>query len=359
MSMTVHISRKTFVHKGATVFLGDALDLYPWWPAPVAIVSDGPYGLGSFPGDPPTPDRLDEWYRPHVEQWSQRATPQTTLWFWNSELGWAKVHHLFEEFGWEYRNCHIWDKGIGHIAGNSNSKTLRKFPVVSEVCVQYTKTAFFKFQGTLLPMKEWLRAEWARTGLPLNLTNAACGVKNAATRKYFTRDHLWYYPPPEAFERLVEYANRHGRKEGRPYFSNDGKRSLTADEWGRMRAKFNFANGITNVWQENAVRGNERIKTQLKCVHMNQKPLSLLQLCIQASTDPGDTVWEPFGGLCSVSVAARMLGRRSFAAEINEDYFQAACKRLEQSDELFSETAGTETSPASGDVEALPALSAD
>ena len=120
----------------------------------------------------------------------------TTLWFWNTEIGWANVHPTLVEHGWEYRNCHIWDKGIAHIAGNSNSKTLRKFPVATEVCVQYTKKAFFKADGIQMDMQQWLRYEWERTGLPLYKTNEACGVRNAATRKYFTKDHLWYYPPP-------------------------------------------------------------------------------------------------------------------------------------------------------------------
>ena len=35
-------------------------------------------------------------------------------------------------------------------------------------------------------------------------TNVASGVKNAASRKYFTPDHLWYFPPAEAFEKIGE-----------------------------------------------------------------------------------------------------------------------------------------------------------
>jgi site-specific DNA-methyltransferase (adenine-specific) len=318
-----------------SIYLGDALGLYARWPPPTVILSDGPYGLASFPGDPPTTDRLDEWYRPHVEQWSHYATPETTLWFWNSELGWAKVHHLFEEYGWEYRSCHIWDKGIAHIAGNCNGTTIRKFPVTTEVCVQYTKTAFFRFQGSVLPMKDWLRAEWERSGLPLYVANRACGVRNAATRKYLTLDHLWYYPPPEAFERLAEHANKHGRKEGRPYFSADGKRPINGDEWSRMRAKFHFESGITNVWQEGAVRGGERLKKRSKCLHMNQKPLRLLELCIRCSSDEGDVVWEPFGGLCSAAIASHNTGRKCYSAEINPEYFEEARKRLERTDALF------------------------
>ncbi len=46
---------------------------------------------------------------------------------------------LLANNGWQYRCTNIWDKGIGHIAGNVNSKTIRQFPIVTEVCVQYVR----------------------------------------------------------------------------------------------------------------------------------------------------------------------------------------------------------------------------
>lgn len=46
--------------------LADALNRYTTWPSPTVIVSDGPYGLGLFPGEPPVPEGLLEWYEPHV-----------------------------------------------------------------------------------------------------------------------------------------------------------------------------------------------------------------------------------------------------------------------------------------------------
>ena len=69
---------------------GDAMDWYDVWPSPTVIISDGPYGLGSYPGDPPTHEGLAEWYKPHAKKWAERASAQTTLWFWNSEIGWVK-----------------------------------------------------------------------------------------------------------------------------------------------------------------------------------------------------------------------------------------------------------------------------
>jgi hypothetical protein len=309
--------------------------LYAAWPSPVCIIADGPYGVSGFPGDLATAATLADWYRPHVEAWSRYSTPLTTLWFWGTELGWASVHSLLQEFDWEYRACHIWDKGMSHVAGNSNTQTLRKFPVVTEVCVQYTKAARFRVAGRVMSMQEWLRYEWTRSGLPLRESNEACGVLNAATRKYLTADHLWYYPPPEAFERLAKYANARGGRAGRPYFSVNGERPISAAEWSRLRAKFKCEPGITNVWREPQVAGLERVQGQrngmkykFSSLHGSQKPLRLIELIVRCCTEADDVVWEPFGGLCPGALVCEALGRRYYAAEIIGEFFLAAKHRL-------------------------------
>jgi hypothetical protein len=317
---------------GVQIELADAIDRYAEWPAPTTIVVDGPYGVGGFPGDPPTPEGLDEWYAPHAAAWAKHALPATSLWFWGTEISWAKVHPVLDLHGWEYRSAHVWDKGIGHIAGNVNGNTIRRFPVVTEVCVHYTRRVELRTgDGELLPMMQWLRKEWQRSHLPLYKTNEACGVKNAATRKYFTQDHLWYFPPPEMMERLAFYARRHGKPTRHPYFSLDGKTQLTAGQWAKMRSKWHHVHGITNVWSEPPVRGVERLKNEkAKCIHANQKPLRLIDLTIRATTDPDDVVWEPFGGLCSAAITARRSNRRCYSAEIDPEIYAAATERLKQ-----------------------------
>ncbi len=318
----------SFRRGGVTIHHAPAESLYDRWPAPTCIIADGPYGIGGFDGDPPTPARLAEWYRPHIAAWTRRATPQTTLWFWGTEVGWATVHGEIVGSGWEYRNCHVWNKGPGHIAGNANSLTLRKFPVVTEICVQYVKAARFEVEGRAISMQGWLRHEWSRAGLPLSRANAACGVKNAATRKYLTACHLWYFPPVEAFERLAAYANRHGLRGGRPYFSTDGKKPLPGAAWEKMRAKFHCEVGVTNIWSTPALRGPERLKLGAGALHTNQKPRDLFERIIRACTDAGDVVWEPFGGLCPGAVASAKLGRRYVGAEVLPDFYRAATERL-------------------------------
>jgi len=60
--------------------------------------------------------------------------------------------------------------------------------------------------------------------------------------------------------------------------------------------------------------------------HLNQKPVAFMRRIVRAATDMGDTVWEPFGGLCTASVAAVEAGRDAFAAE-PDPYFSSLAKQ--------------------------------
>lgn len=318
-----------------TLCKGDALHFYDDWAAPTVIISDGPYGLGKFPGEDHSPDRLAEWYAPHAAAWAKHSEPFTTLWFWNSEIGWAKSHSALEMHGWQYEETVIWDKGIAHIAGNVNSKTIRGVPVVTEVAVRYTRKATLQtIDGIELTFKEWLRHEWQRSGLPMSQSNEACGVANAATRKYLTQCHLWYFPPGDAVAAMASWCMRYGAKTERPYFSLDGINPPKAEAWDRMRAKWHHVHALTNVWREPPVHGAERVKNPKGTgyLHANQKPLALMERQINASSERGDVVWEPFGGLMSASVAAVRLNRKAYTAEINPTFFEAAKRRVK--DEL-------------------------
>lgn len=320
-------TEKVWSGDGVSVSFGDSLAFYDAWDQPTTIVSDGGYGVLGFEGDTSDHLGLPDWYEPHVAEWARHSTPQTTLWFWNSEIGWAAVHPILERHGWRYVNANIWNKGKGHIAGNVHTAKIRRFPVVTEVCVQYTLQATVRRR----PLREWLLEEWKRSGLPIRKANDACGVADAAVRKYLDQGHLWYFPPPEMFARLQEYANTFGNPSGRPYFSLDGATPGTAEQWAKMRAKFHCPYGVTNVWERPALRGSERVAVPGgKAIHLNQKPLDLLTRIVEASTDPCDVVWEPFGGLFSVCVAAHRLKRRCFSAEIDPVYYSYGLNRLKR-----------------------------
>lgn len=312
------------------LFNEDVMSLYNTWPSPVVIVSDGPYGVKGYPGDLESSDYLPEWYEPHIVQWSKSATPQTTLWFWNTEIGWAKIHPILEKHGWEFKSCNIWDKGKGHIAGNVNTTTISRFPVVTEVCVQYVKRPSFLINDEHYSMQEWLIHEWGRTKIPFSRTNEICGVKDAATRKYFTKSNLWYMIPAESFGKIAEYANLHGDKNGKPYFSIDGKNILTSSEWQNYKSKFYCPFGVTNVWSLPQLKGKERLTVKGRAVHLNQKPMELINRIVSSSSDENDVIWDPFGGLFTTAISCHRLKRIIYSAEIDFDVYKHGIDRLEK-----------------------------
>ena len=304
----------SFKRFGARVTHGDSMVLYPRWRAPACIMVDGPYGIGGYPGDPKSYDELPGFYEPHIKAWSGRAVPETTLWFWGTELGWATVHPLLKEAGWFYRALNVWDKGMGHVAGNVNTGTIRSFPVVSEVCAQYVRASKLELaDGSLVFGGDWMRSEWIRTGLPMREANKACGVKDAATRKWLTKEEaLWYAPPQDRYDALVAYANRHGAKDGRPYFSRELK---------IRRARFQCEFGVTNVWSVPQLSKADRQG------HPNTKPHGLVKRIVSVSTVAGDMVWEPFGGTCPAArVTLELAGRESESAEVSVEFYESAKK---------------------------------
>lgn len=330
VTLTAPPNVETWSDDAVSLYFGDSLTHYGNWEVPHVIVSDGAYGILGFEGDTSDHIGIPAWYEPHIKAWSEKATAQTTLWFWNSEIGWAAVHPILERYGWRYMNANIWNKGKAHIAGNVNTAKIRRFPVVTEICVQYV----FEPRIDSLTLQHWLYREWKRTGLAFRKANVACGVADVAVRKYLDQGHLWYYPPPEMFAKMAAYANEHGDPEGRPYFSRDGQSAMTQNEWAAMRSTFNCPMGVTNVWERNPLKGVERIRVPEisgKAAHLNQKPLDLMRMIIEASSKPEHVVWEPFGGLFSASLAAKQTGRRAFAAEIDPTYFQIGLSRFKQS----------------------------
>lgn len=64
--------------------------------------------------------------------------------------------------------------------------------------------------------------------------------------------------------------------------------------------------------------------------HPTQKPIGILEPLILYSTNPGDTVLDPFMGSGSTLVAAKLNGRKAVGIEVDERYCEIAARRLDQ-----------------------------
>ncbi|MBQ6746743.1 MAG: hypothetical protein IJR07_06825 [Bacteroidaceae bacterium] len=174
----------------------NSLDCYARWPRPTVIFVDGPYGIGGFPGDPKDTKLLPEVYAPHVAEWSKYAMPDTTLWFWGTELGWARMHPYLEVNGWNYEQTFVWNKGIGHVGlirKNGRKDILLGIELKSWFILSKEGEPSFRYRtaaeacdyGDLLSIIPWY------------LSNAVCGHPVFATP--------WVYSAKAAAEATKRY----------------------------------------------------------------------------------------------------------------------------------------------------------
>lgn len=107
----------------------------------------------------------------------------------------------------------------------------------------------------------------------------------------------------------------------------------TPSSSSRQRYTFNYKqmremNGgkqMQNVWK---IGRTPQIEKQYG-FHPTQKPLTLVERCLQACTQEDDLVFDPFLGSGTTGVAALKLGRRFIGCDTNEDYLKIAQHRLD------------------------------
>ncbi len=81
--------------------------------------------------------------------------------------------------------------------------------------------------------------------------------------------------------------------------------------------------GHPGIWRAGAARFDEGGQ-----VHPTQKPLRLMRQLVEAFSDPGELVLDPFAGSGTAAVACRLLGRAFLGWEINAAYHAAAQRRI-------------------------------
>ena len=97
-----------------------------------------------------------------------------------------------------------------------------------------------------------------------------------------------------------------------------------------------FVKGQTWTWNQDQVGAGTiwkiaRSQTQQGKQHPVAFPVKIPTRCIAAVSVANDTVFDPFMGSGTTGVAASDMGRRFIGIEIDQKYFDIACKRIEHS----------------------------
>lgn len=70
------------------------------------------------------------------------------------------------------------------------------------------------------------------------------------------------------------------------------------------------------------------VNSSEKRIHPTQKPLKVIEFCINKFTQPNDLILDPFMGSFTTAVACHKTGRRYIGAELDKEYFEKGTERL-------------------------------
>tara|TARA_R110002049_G_scaffold12036_4_gene54751 strand:- start:546 stop:1217 length:672 start_codon:yes stop_codon:yes gene_type:complete len=123
---------------------------------------------------------------------------------------------------------------------------------------------------------------------------------------------------------------------GYNYYSDLLPRSKQIYVWNKGVRNMHFNDcelAWCSGWRE-ASRIFDLSPNGLKKDHPTQKPLPLMQWCITRLPKDVDTILDPFMGSGTTGVACAKMGRKFIGIELDQEYFDMACKRI---DEAYSQ----------------------
>lgn len=84
---------------------------------------------------------------------------------------------------------------------------------------------------------------------------------------------------------------------------------------------------ISDVWDARSIKGLKKVINKEQ-IHQNQKPLELIKMMIEKSSDVGDIVMDPFSGSGTTCLGAKELNRKFIGVEIDKVYHELSLKRM-------------------------------
>lgn len=103
-----------------------------------------------------------------------------------------------------------------------------------------------------------------------------------------------------------------------------GSQRRLVDYRGAKPKPYNTRKVPGNVWDFSRVRYRMDEYEE----HPSQKPMALLERIVLASSNPGDTVLDPFAGTFTTAAAALKNDRQSISIEMQEDYLKIGLRRV-------------------------------
>lgn len=197
----------------------------------------------------------------------------------------------------------------------SDKSNLRSWFNTCEYIMYYTfedKTGLsqiYNNRDCFITIKEYLRNERKKAGLTLDEINVLVGTASMAGRHYFA-DSQWCFPIKEHYQKLQTTG----------FFSREYEDLRR--EYEDLRYTHNLDRNHKNVWRYPSKNTG--------LYHPTEKPMSIIVRIIDASSNKGDIILDPFLGSGTTAIAAHNTGRFFIGIEKEPKYVEIAKKRLEQ-----------------------------
>ncbi|GHT25645.1 hypothetical protein FACS18942_01220 [Planctomycetales bacterium] len=187
---------------------------------------------------------------------------------------------------------------------------------------------------------------WHYTG---NSVPKYCFPRKHDTLFWYSKDKQPVFNPNNVllpYSELTEKRYNHTDKQGRRYKISalrDGKQEVVYMKEGKYP---------DDVWDIPVIRSKERVG------YPTQKPLALIRRIIEASSNVGDIVLDPFCGCATTCVAAQQLDRKWIGIDIEKQAASVLVERLSDDAGLFKDFVATDQIPKRTDLkEVLPSES--
>lgn len=216
-----------------------------------------------------------------------------------------------------FRNEIVWRRSV------TKGDARRKFSDDQDVILFYSKSADYHFANVFTEgddeyLKRFNHDDHDGRGpyhlAPLDSPNA---------RPNLTYEFNGFSPPPKGWRVSIEEMRR---------LDSDGRVWYPKDKTGRLRRKLFLKdqNGpkVGSVWID--IRPLQGI-SQERLGYPTQKPVALLERILNASSNPGDVVLDPFCGCGTTVHAAQKLGRNWIGIDVTHLAVGLIEKRLRES----------------------------
>ena len=203
------------------------------------------------------------------------------------------------DVGFDLRQQIIINKGMRSVAGRA-TRNYRIFPNVTESILFLTK-------NNIRFSRELLKSRQKALNLTSRQINEALGVKSNGGGMWsiYTGENVCeQFPTREVWEKLQVILQF-----SLPY--------------EKIAQTFNPETGLTDVWNDIDFYCEKRY-------HPTQKPLKLIERLINASSNEGDNVLDPFAGSGTTYVACGKLMRNPYVIEIDEEYVRRIRQRISE-----------------------------